>query len=65
MARNPGHTIRIDDELWDRFGRAVKATSPELTCSMVIRELMRYWTGLDDAPLHINVNDRRIPHVEA
>ena len=26
MARNwPGHTIRIDDELWDRFGRGVEA----------------------------------------
>jgi metal-responsive CopG/Arc/MetJ family transcriptional regulator len=48
MARNwPGHTVRIDDELWTRFDNAVQAVrveNPELTGrSMVIRELIRYW----------------------
>jgi hypothetical protein len=46
VARNwPCHTIRIDDELWDRFGRGVEAIrvkNPELGGRRaVVRELIR------------------------
>jgi hypothetical protein len=47
VARNwPGHTIRTDDELWDRFGRGVEAIrvkNPELGGRRaVVRELIRF-----------------------
>jgi hypothetical protein len=47
------HCFSMEAEEWERFGAAVKATSPELTCSMVLRELVRYWTDLDDVQLRI------------
>jgi hypothetical protein len=47
VARNwPSHTIRTDDELWDRFGRGVEAIrvkNPELGGRRaVVRELIRF-----------------------
>lgn len=43
MAILPQHCVRLEDDLWERLGAACKATSPELTRSMVLRELARWW----------------------
>lgn len=63
MSRNwPGHTIRIDDELWDRFSRGVEAIrvkNPELGGrSTVVRELIRFWLSDDTLAIGYPPSDR-------
>ena len=53
MAHLPRRSLCIEAELWDAFGNAVKATSPELTRSMALRELIRWWCDPSDASLRI------------
>jgi hypothetical protein len=43
----PRRSLCIEAELWERFGNAVEATSPELTRSMALRELVRWWIDPD------------------
>jgi predicted GIY-YIG superfamily endonuclease len=42
--------IRVDD-MWDRFGQAIREAEPELDRSRVIREMVRWYIGeTDDLP---------------
>ena len=40
--------LRIDDDLWNAFGNAIKRASPELDRSAVMRELIRWYAGDTD-----------------
>jgi hypothetical protein len=53
MAMLSQHCIRMEDDLWEKLGNAAKATSPELTRSMALRELVRWWIDPTDANLRI------------
>lgn len=47
----PFRRIRMDDEMWDRFDKAVKQAEPELDRSKVVREFVRWYIGeTDDLP---------------
>ena len=39
------HSFSMETAEWGQFATAVKATSPELTRSMALRELIRWWMG--------------------
>lgn len=43
--RTPGRLIRVDSDLWERFGAAVSDAEPELDRSKVIREFIRWYLG--------------------
>ena len=38
----PRHSFTMEAGEWEHFTTAVRATSPELTCSMALRELVRH-----------------------
>ncbi len=40
--------IRVPDDLWAKFGRAVKAVDPETDRSKVLRQFMRQFVGQDE-----------------
>lgn len=42
--------IRIDDDLWSRFGEAVQAVDPDSDRSRVIRRMVRWYLGEADLP---------------
>lgn len=43
--QTPVRRIRVDNDLWDRFGDAVAEVDPELDRSKVLRQLMRWYVG--------------------
>jgi hypothetical protein len=47
------HSFTMDASEWTRFATAVKATSPELTQSSALRELVRWWMDPTDSNLRI------------
>lgn len=49
----PRHSFSMGADEWERFATAVRATSPELTRSMALRELVRWWMDPTDAKLRI------------
>lgn len=54
----PFRRVRMDDDMWERFGEAVREAEPELDRSKVIREFVRWYIGeTNDLP--------RRPTVEA
>jgi hypothetical protein len=46
-------SFTMDSSEWARFATAVKATSPELTQSSALRELVRWWMDPTDSKLRI------------
>jgi hypothetical protein len=47
----PFRKIRMDDEIWDQFGEAVRRASPALNRSLVIRMFVLWYAGrTDDLP---------------
>lgn len=40
--------IRMPDEMWEAFNRAVQTADPELDRSKVIRQFIRYYIGETD-----------------
>lgn len=52
MAETTQRKIRIDDDLWGRFGDAVdRGPDPEADRSKVLRQLMRWYAGDPGAEL--------------
>jgi hypothetical protein len=47
------HSFSMETDEWERFATAVKATSPELTRSMAMRELIRWWMDPTEVRLRI------------
>jgi hypothetical protein len=41
----PVRRIRVDDDLWDRFGTAVETVDPEMDRSKMLRQLIRWYIG--------------------
>jgi hypothetical protein len=41
----PFRRIRMDDDMWERFGNAVEQAEPELDRSKVMREFVRWYIG--------------------
>lgn len=41
----PFRRVRMDDDMWNRFGEAVTKAEPELDRSKVIREFVRWYLG--------------------
>jgi hypothetical protein len=55
----PFRRVRMDDEMWTRFGEAVRAAEPELDRSKVLREFVRWYVGdTDDLPRRPAPNTR-------
>jgi hypothetical protein len=47
----PFRRIRLDDDLWGRFDRAVKIADPDSNRSAVIRRFARWYVGdIDQMP---------------
>lgn len=47
----PFRRVRMDDDMWEKFGNAVKQAEPELDRSKVMREFVRWYIGeTDDLP---------------
>lgn len=42
---NTARRIRVEDDLWDRFGDAIKAVDPESDRSKMLRHLIRWFVG--------------------
>lgn len=42
--------IRIDDDLWTRFGKAVQSVDPDSDRSRVIRRMVRWYLGEAELP---------------
>ncbi len=41
----PFRRVRMDDDMWTRFGDAVAEAEPELDRSKVLREFVRWYLG--------------------
>lgn len=41
--QTPVRRIRVDDDLWERFGGAIEQVDPELDRSKVLRQLIRWY----------------------
>ena len=45
VADTPFRRVRMNDDMWTRFGEAVAAAEPELDRSKVLREFVRWYIG--------------------
>lgn len=41
----PFRRVRMDDDMWGRFGEAISVAEPELDRSKVLREFVRWYIG--------------------
>lgn len=47
----PFRRVRMDDDLWRRFGETVKAADPDTNRSAVLRKFARWFVGdIDEMP---------------
>ena len=43
--------VRMPDDLWERFDKAVKRAEPELDRSKILRQFVRWYVGDEGAKL--------------